>query len=460
MDDASKINVDEIMSQIRSDIKKYKKEGRYSKRIFQSSCTLASVKYPDTDNLRISSDIKNDSYRITSHRKIVGIFLKKARQIVNGEVARYVDPIVQKQTVFNNLVVGYLNSLVRAIEANQSTARDELRHELYNDLEEKFSILERRIISTDEKLTALAQTLNQEKTERLKYIKTEANREVAKSIHDSLAIIDKEINNKQWLLNLLDGHGTRGAAQQNPYNIDEGFSSLDYPSFSDEIGKAWLQIGGYPPVSSNIFDDSVKLFKKSNNVLDIGSGTGQFLEKLRQNGIDGYGIDVCESYVSYCNSLGLRVICVDAISHLKSLKDNSLGGIFISQVVEHLPIKSLDELIKLSYMKLQPGGHLVIAMPNITSMLVSTNLFYLDPTHKTHLHPEVLKFLLQSNDFKNLEDRYYQPVSESVQLKKIDLSNITVSDEQRSVIEHFNYNVDILNKLLFGYRDYAVISIK
>jgi SAM-dependent methyltransferase len=225
------------------------------------------------------------------------------------------------------------------------------------------------------------------------------------------------------------------------------------------MGKIWTSLSGESIDKSNIFTDSANLFKGCKNVIDIGCGTGYFLQAMKQSDVGGYGIDLNEDFIIYCRKIGLNVIKIDALSHFQSIDNKSLDGAFMNQVAEHLSMSDLHALIKLIYEKLQFGSHIVIGIPNIQSMLVSTNLYYLDPTHQKHLHPKVIKYLLESCGFREIREQYYQPVPDELKLKEIKLPDDSIVDNLEN-IKIYNKNINLLNNMLFGYRDCALIGKK
>src|SRR3954465_6487768 len=63
-------------------------------------------------------------------------------------------------------------------------------------------------------------------------------------------------------------------------------------------------------------------------VLELACGRGEFLELLRDAGIDGEGVDLDEGMVEKAVAEGLRVTHGDAVKELASRPDDSLLGVF------------------------------------------------------------------------------------------------------------------------------------
>ena len=80
----------------------------------------------------------------------------------------------------------------------------------------------------------------------------------------------------------------------------------------------------------------VPYFEGRNDVLDIGCGRGEFLELMRESGIQARGVDLDLDMILLCRDKGLDVSVDDAFAYLGALPDDSLGGIFAAQVIEHL----------------------------------------------------------------------------------------------------------------------------
>ncbi len=193
----------------------------------------------------------------------------------------------------------------------------------------------------------------------------------------------------------------------------------------------------------------LKYFEGVENVLDIGCGRGEFLRLLKEKGISSKGIDINATFVDHCIKANSNVEFVDANSYLIGLEDDSLDGITAFQVIEHLDKKYLIDLITLCYKKLKKGACLVFETPNPKALSVFVNSFYIDLSHKNPIHPQALLFLMESQGFTEAEIAYTSFVKGDDMLKYGDIDD-----------EAYRKNVDMLNNILYGPQDYAVIVRK
>jgi len=195
----------------------------------------------------------------------------------------------------------------------------------------------------------------------------------------------------------------------------------------------------------------VSYFKKGGKVLDLGCGRGEFIEILEENGIEAEGIDINGQMIEICRDKGLNCQKADILKKLAEYEDGTLGGIFSSQVIEHLSPSYLRRVIELAYFKLSPASHIVLETINSASVFSLVQIYFLDLSHQKPVHPQTLKFLLESTGFEKVEIKYSFP------LEKEKLQDLPGSDEFTSIL---NQNIDNLNKLLYAPPNYAAIGLK
>ena len=98
-------------------------------------------------------------------------------------------------------------------------------------------------------------------------------------------------------------------------------------------------------------------------ILDVGCGTGNFLEYVLKSGWKVIGVEPNDSARKIANSKTSN--CVFEINKLSELKENSFDVITLWHVLEHLP--KLEDHIALLIKLLKPNGKLIIAVPNYNS---------------------------------------------------------------------------------------------
>ena len=158
----------------------------------------------------------------------------------------------------------------------------------------------------------------------------------------------------------------------------------------------------------------VDKFRGAAGVLDLGCGRGEFLEAARDAGLAARGIDQSEECVGVCRSKGLTAERAGIFEYLDGLPDQSLGGVYCSQVVEHLPPERLPDLVNLLAAKLHPGALLAIETPNPECLAIFATHFYLDPTHTRPVPPALLRFYLEESGFGNIEAERLSPAVDSM----------------------------------------------
>jgi SAM-dependent methyltransferase len=155
-------------------------------------------------------------------------------------------------------------------------------------------------------------------------------------------------------------------------------------------------------------------------VLDVGCGRGEFLDLLRERGLDYLGVDMDQAMVDRCHAKGhAQVERADANSYLETREDDSLGVVFSAQFIEHLSHDDMLRFFDLSFRKLRPGGLLIAETVNPHSV-PAMKAFWVDRSHRAPVFPEVglatsrisgfeSAFVFHPNGNKNVEtDRYQQ----------------------------------------------------
>jgi 2-polyprenyl-3-methyl-5-hydroxy-6-metoxy-1,4-benzoquinol methylase len=140
------------------------------------------------------------------------------------------------------------------------------------------------------------------------------------------------------------------------------------------------------------------LMRGRSNVLDVGCGRGEFLQVMREAGIEAQGVDIDPAMVERAHRSGLQVQQADAVTFLDTLAPESLGAVFAGQVIEHLSYDDLIRLMRGARDKLVPGGILVMETVNPHAPQALKH-FWIDPTHRNPLFPETVLALCRLTGF-------------------------------------------------------------
>jgi len=189
---------------------------------------------------------------------------------------------------------------------------------------------------------------------------------------------------------------------------DEGeigsfYESEEYISHSDS-GKTFLD-KVYQAVRKIMLVRKRKLvirntYKSTGKILDIGCGTGHFLNEMKRSGWSTTGVEISNKAREYAISrFGLDVFSPESID---SLPDNDYDCITLWHVLEHFhqPFDYLREILRL----LKPGGTVLIALPNSDSfdaLHFGKDWAAFDvPRHLLHFSPSTFSLFAAKAGFK------------------------------------------------------------
>lgn len=192
-------------------------------------------------------------------------------------------------------------------------------------------------------------------------------------------------------------------------------------------------------------------------ILEIGGGRGELQSLFKEASIPSYTVDTDGAMVETTKSKGLDARHEDALRHLASLPDKSLGGIIAVQVVEHLPMPVLEHLCKLASDKVVSGGKIIFETINPKSVLALSSNYFRDPTHIWPLHPDTLSYMMTLQGLKIKEIKELSPVPVEGGVEPIP-SDEYLTPRWKILVESINRTFARLHALLYGHQDYCVIA--
>jgi SAM-dependent methyltransferase len=295
----------------------------------------------------------------------------------------YVEPLAYEQRMFNDAALKLIDALYEEIdrgdkadaELDQRLARGE--RDLGARIDDQAQRLGRRL---DEARYALSERVDAE----------------AAALEEAARLLGEVEERLTRAERRTDGGAPRTVAPQ-----PAATAFPDYFAFESKMRGRTESVQERQRVYVDDFRDAAP-------VLDVGCGRGEFLALLKDAGVEARGIDPDSDMVAFARGDGLDVEQADAVTYLETLDDGSLGGIFMGQVVEHLPPAMLVRTLELAAQKLREGGLLVAETINPLSPLALRN-YFADLTHAQPLVPETLAVLARQVGFSHVDTRFLNP---------------------------------------------------
>ena len=210
----------------------------------------------------------------------------------------------------------------------------------------------------------------------------------------------------------------------------------------------------------------VPIFAGASDVIDLGCGRGELLAALKSAGIASRGVDSNAEMVAVARDRGLDVELGDALSYVRSLADESIGGAIATQVVEHLTPAYLFALVSELARTLRAGAPLVLETINPACWLAFFSSYIRDLTHVRPIHPDTLQYLLRATGFERVQIRYSAPVPDQMKMQSVNLPAAVLSASEPATAavaltaHAVNANAAILNSLMFTHLDYAAVGYR
>ncbi len=177
------------------------------------------------------------------------------------------------------------------------------------------------------------------------------------------------------------------------------------------------------------------------SIVDLGCGRGEWLELLKDEGLGAVGVDTNRVFLENCRERNLEVVESDAVEYLTGFPADSVDAITGFHIIEHLPIATLISLLDEIVRVLSPGGIVIFETPNPENVLVGSNFFYFDPTHRNPIPSSLMKFLLEARGLHQVEILKLNPWNDA---------RLTGENELTARI----------NELFYGPMDYAIMGWK
>ena len=292
---------------------------------------------------------------LTSHRPVVGPAIGLTKKILR----QLVTPILRRQVAYNaanTRVVTHLKQQSEALAQQQAQLRTQLKQQgealaqQQAQLQQHGEQLQQQgeaMGQQEAQITRQGEVLGQQQA-HLRHDVLSRQEAALVGIRGRVSSVERRLRR---VLSLLTGGQeeaspaqveTKGVIRQ---ALDEDF---DYFGLEERFRGSEEQIKD----RQRMYLD---YFQGREEVLDIGCGRGEFLELLRGLGIKARGADIDTDMGLLCRK-GVSMSSRRTPSAvLQKLPDESLGGIFAAQVIEHFPPDQIIRLVRRCYQKIRPG---------------------------------------------------------------------------------------------------------
>ena len=246
------IDVEEIMRKIRENIRMRREAGVYPEGDIEKidpdrppqdeergkgPLFLSAEARRDLDYVNSNWNIENNSYFISSHRPIAGKLLIRGRELVHGEVRRYVDPAIWKQKEFNAGTTRLLNEVARGLEeiggrlAVLEGALREARSETAEARTDLGSDLSRLDGSVDERIGSKVREMRSQISSEISGLDAAVDERIGSKVREMRSQISSEISGLDAAVDERIGSKVREMRSQ----ISSEISGLD-GSVDERIG--------------------------------------------------------------------------------------------------------------------------------------------------------------------------------------------------------------------------------
>lgn len=360
------------------------------------------------------------AYRIRSHRALMRYFIDPIKKFLHWGTRPYVNLLIEKQEAFN-----------QASTESHRAALGRLRS------------IETTLAALDKSLRSVAETLGEFSRHQ-----QSMNAHLQGQIDRSAVLQDKRHAAQDEINRTLAKETLREHYDLGPFfeSIPESKRLEMLDETRGSFREIWSRHHAYLEYFRN----------RPGQILDVGCGRGEFLKMMLEEGIEAWGCEIDPLMISICAQHGVLAKPMDALEAIQSVPDASLGGVFASQVIEHMFPGDLLSFIAIARKKIAPGGVIVLETVNPQSLAVLSKSYYKDIDHKRAVDPDYLALLLDAAGFVNVRPGRTMPFGEKERLPSLpDPAECGLTAEAHRVLQTA---IDKLNAAIWAEQDFHVFA--
>lgn len=369
-------------------------------------CLIGWARFPAT----LRSQRQFQEY-VVAQQSLIGDYVNQLQESVRAELQQHAQQLARLDPLANEV-------------AQHQAQLDSLAFTVRQTLPQRIEDGEEQLRQTAVRLAGLSDDLT-DRFKNLSQLLLQAREELAQQ-----SVASDELRRELKNANVLTDRMTMPGAERRSW--DKLYAAFE-EEFRGPVAEVEERLRFYLPF--------VRDLSREATILDLGSGRGDWLALLTQEGFQPRGVETNEVLADDCRKRGLNVETIDMMVCLRTLVANSVDVITVFHLIEHVGIDDLLHLLDQARRTLKPGGLLMLETPSPENIPVGACNFYADPTHNKPIYPHTLMFILRNLGFADCRLEFLHPVENSP----------FVGDSP---------GFPQLNQWFFGPRDFSVIARK
>lgn len=138
------------------------------------------------------------------------------------------------------------------------------------------------------------------------------------------------------------------------------------------------------------------LISKNTRILDIGAGPGCFLSLVEKDFKLAVVSDISFAQLNFAKDKINKINCITCDANKLPFKKESFDYIILSEVIEHLPKESSQNILKSIHKLLKPSGRLILTTPNYKSLWPVLEFFWNFVNPIKYLEQHINKYSIKS----------------------------------------------------------------
>jgi len=163
---------------------------------------------------------------------------------------------------------------------------------------------------------------------------------------------------------------------------------------------AWVEMG-FKEDNADLLREAARRFEEGQRVIQLNSGTGDFLAAAREAGREALGVEEDARLIKIAQDKDLKILQAQTMDYLESQPLESLKAVFIQDIGERGDTSELLWMVTALADRMERDGKVVVLNHHPRSVLGVEEAFA-DPTLVRLVHPETMEGLFRQVGFREV----------------------------------------------------------